>query len=147
MNVSDLFSALADPTRLRVLEMLHERSRPVHELAAAFDISRPAISRHLRVLKEAGLVREVKKGRENVYSLQAQKLQPASALAEGRTKRARRKGRQARGERSPGRSPSGPRPRPPRPAKTGRAAEGAARRPPAAPAPATVVLRPLGARR
>ena len=77
MNVADLFSALADATRIRVLEMLHERSRPVHELAAAFDISRPAISRHLRVLKEAGLVRELKKGRENVYSLQAQKLQPA----------------------------------------------------------------------
>ena len=68
MNLPELYSALADPTRLKVLDMLHQKSRPVHELAAAFDISRPAISRHLRVLKEAGLVKEVKQGRENVYS-------------------------------------------------------------------------------
>ena len=56
--------------------MLHERSRPVHELAAAFDISRPAISRHLKVLKDAGLVIEEKTGRENVYSLQRARLKP-----------------------------------------------------------------------
>lgn len=73
---ADKFSALADPTRLRVVEMLHERSRPVHELAAAFAISRPAISRHLRVLKDARLVKEEKRGRENVYSLQRAQLKP-----------------------------------------------------------------------
>lgn len=76
MSLVDLFSALADPTRCRVVEMLHERPRPVHELAAAFDISRPAISRHLRVLKDAGLVQEEKAGRENVYSLQRGRLKP-----------------------------------------------------------------------
>lgn len=76
MSLVDLFSALADPTRCRVVEMLHERSRPVHELAAAFDISRPAISRHLKVLKDAGLVAEEKAGRENVYSLQRAELKP-----------------------------------------------------------------------
>lgn len=76
MSLVDLFSALADPTRCRVVEMLHERSRPVHELAAAFDISRPAISRHLKVLKDAGLVAEEKAGRENVYSLQPSQLKP-----------------------------------------------------------------------
>ncbi len=76
MSLVDLFSALADPTRCRVVEMLHERARPVHELAAAFDISRPAISRHLKVLKDAGLVIEEKTGRENVYSLQRAELQP-----------------------------------------------------------------------
>lgn len=73
---ADKFSALADPTRVRVVEMLHERSRPVHELAAAFAISRPAISRHLRVLKDARLVKEEKQGRENVYSLQRAQLKP-----------------------------------------------------------------------
>jgi DNA-binding transcriptional ArsR family regulator len=73
---ADKFSALADPTRVRVVEMLHERSRPVHELAAAFAISRPAISRHLRVLKDARLVKEAKQGRENVYFLQRQQLKP-----------------------------------------------------------------------
>lgn len=76
MSLPELYSALADATRLKVLEMLHEKSRPVHELAAAFDISRPAISRHLRVLKEAGLVREIKQGRENVYSFQRDPLKP-----------------------------------------------------------------------
>lgn len=79
MSLADLYSALADPTRLRVLEMLHDKSRPVHELAGAFDISRPAISRHLRVLKEAGLVKEEKQGRENVYSFQRDELTPGIA--------------------------------------------------------------------
>jgi DNA-binding transcriptional ArsR family regulator len=78
MNPVTLFAALADPTRCRVLELLHERPMPVHELAAAFSISRPAISRHLRVLKEATLVREEKQGRENLYSLQRQQLRPMS---------------------------------------------------------------------
>lgn len=64
------FAALADATRCRVLELLAEKAHPVHELAAAFAISRPAISRHLRVLKDAGLVRKEKRGRENVYALE-----------------------------------------------------------------------------
>jgi DNA-binding transcriptional ArsR family regulator len=87
MSLADLYSALADPTRLRVLELLHDRSRPVHELAAAFDISRPAISRHLRVLKEAGLVQEVKQGRENRYSLQRDVLKPGIAWLETHLKK------------------------------------------------------------
>ena len=82
MSLPELYSALADATRLKVLEMLHEKSRPVHELAAAFDISRPAISRHLRVLKEAGLVKEIKQGRENVYSFQRDPLKPGLAWIE-----------------------------------------------------------------
>lgn len=72
----DQFAALGDATRVRVLELLSEKSRPVHDLAAAFDISRPAISRHLRVLKEAGLVKEEKQGRENLYALQRAPLKP-----------------------------------------------------------------------
>lgn len=78
MTPVDQFSALADATRCKVIEMLHERPMPVHELTAAFDISRPAISRHLRVLKDARLVKEEKQGRENVYSLQRGKLKPMS---------------------------------------------------------------------
>ena len=76
MSPVDQFAALADPTRCRVVELLSGKARPVHELAAAFDISRPAISRHLRVLKEAGLVKEEKRGRENVYALQRARLKP-----------------------------------------------------------------------
>ena len=92
MSLVELFSALADPTRCRVVEMLHERPRPVHELAAAFDISRPAISRHLKVLKDAGLVVEEKTGRENVYSLQRAELKPMQDwLEKHRTARAPKK--------------------------------------------------------
>ena len=55
---------------------------PVHVLTEAFSISRPAISRHLRVLKSAGLVAEVKKGRENVYAFRPAKLDAAKAWLE-----------------------------------------------------------------
>ena len=75
---------------------MHERSRPVHELAAAFDISRPAISRHLKVLKDAGLVIEEKSGRENVYSLQRAKLKPMQDwLEKHRTARVTKRGAKA----------------------------------------------------
>ena len=47
------FGALADPTRRAILEMLRAGSRPVHAIASGFPISRPAISKHLRILKEA----------------------------------------------------------------------------------------------
>jgi DNA-binding transcriptional ArsR family regulator len=49
---------------------------PVHLLASGFPISRPAISRHLRVLKDAGLVRELRRGRENLYALVETGLDP-----------------------------------------------------------------------
>ena len=72
-----LYSALADTTRCRILEILKVAPTPVHVLTEAFSISRPAISRHLRVLKSVGLVAEVKKGRENVYAFKPSKLAAA----------------------------------------------------------------------
>lgn len=72
-----IYSALADATRCRIVEILLAGPIPVHQLADAFSISRPAISRHLRVLKTAGLVVEVKKGRENLYTLKITKLSGA----------------------------------------------------------------------
>ena len=77
-----LYSALADTTRCRILEILKTAPTPVHVLTEAFSISRPAISRHLRVLKAAGLVAEVKKGRENVYAFRPAKLDPARTWLE-----------------------------------------------------------------
>ena len=74
-----IYSALADATRCRIVEILLAGPIPVHTLADAFSISRPAISRHLRVLKTAGLVAEVKKGRENLYALRPAKLGAAMA--------------------------------------------------------------------
>lgn len=76
------FAALADDTRCALVELLRERPRPVHELAAAFSISRPAVSRHLRILKDAELIAEERQGRENVYSLQRERLKALSAWLE-----------------------------------------------------------------
>lgn len=70
--------ALADPTRCRIVEILREGPQPVHVVAGAFKISRPAISRHLRVLKQARLISEKKVGRENRYALHPEKLKPVA---------------------------------------------------------------------
>jgi DNA-binding transcriptional ArsR family regulator len=59
--------AIADPIRRRVLELVRDEELPAGELAAAFDVSRPAVSRHLRVLREAGLVSERRDGRRRLY--------------------------------------------------------------------------------
>jgi DNA-binding transcriptional ArsR family regulator len=60
-------AAIADPIRRRVLELVREEELPAGRLAAEFDVSRPAVSRHLRVLREAGLVRERREGRLRLY--------------------------------------------------------------------------------
>ena len=60
-------AAIADPLRRRVLELVRDAEVPAGEIAAAFPVSRPAVSRHLRVLREAGLVRERRVGRERLY--------------------------------------------------------------------------------
>jgi DNA-binding transcriptional ArsR family regulator len=64
-----VFAALADPTRRRLLELLAAGERSAGELAAEFDISRPGVSRHLRVLREAGLVRARGDGQRRLYSV------------------------------------------------------------------------------
>ena len=66
----DPFRALGDPTRRAILlALLDEGPQPVHTIAARFDCSRPAVSKHLRILKEASLVRQEKAGRETLYRL------------------------------------------------------------------------------
>jgi DNA-binding transcriptional ArsR family regulator len=62
-------AALADPTRRAVFERLRHGPRPVGEIARGLPVSRPAVSQHLRILKEAGLVRERREGTRNFYSL------------------------------------------------------------------------------
>ncbi|HEX5065119.1 MAG TPA: metalloregulator ArsR/SmtB family transcription factor [Myxococcota bacterium] len=57
-NLDDTLAALADPTRRRVVDLLRERPRRAGELAEAFEVSAPAMSRHLRVLRTRGLVEE-----------------------------------------------------------------------------------------
>ena len=63
----DGFSALADPTRRAIFERLARRPRPVGELARELPVSRPAVSQHLRVLREAGLVSDEKVGSRRLY--------------------------------------------------------------------------------
>jgi DNA-binding transcriptional ArsR family regulator len=64
--------ALGDPTRRAVFELLEGGEQPVGELAAQLPVSRPAVSQHLRVLKEAGLVSERKNGTRRLYRVDPQ---------------------------------------------------------------------------
>lgn len=65
----DRFTALSDPTRRRIIEMLGERALPAGEIGGRFSLSPPAISQHLKVLREAGLVRVTVDGQRRIYSL------------------------------------------------------------------------------
>jgi DNA-binding transcriptional ArsR family regulator len=71
-------SALADPIRQQIVEMLADRERDAGELAAAFPVSQPAVSRHLRVLREAGLVRVRPEAQRRVYALDPRPLEELS---------------------------------------------------------------------
>jgi DNA-binding transcriptional ArsR family regulator len=72
--MDEMFAILADPTRRHILELLAERERSVGELVDAFSISQPAISRHLRVLREAGFVQVRGEGQRHIYRLDAAPL-------------------------------------------------------------------------
>jgi DNA-binding transcriptional ArsR family regulator len=72
--VDDVAAAIADPVRRAILVMLREQRLPAGEIAARFTISRPAISRHLRVLRESGLVRDTLTGRQRFYELDASRF-------------------------------------------------------------------------
>ncbi|MEV2237252.1 metalloregulator ArsR/SmtB family transcription factor [Micromonospora sp. NPDC049891] len=67
--MDDVAAAIADPVRRRILELLRERRLPAGRIAEEFEISRPAISRHLRVLRDSGLVRDTVVGRQRFYEL------------------------------------------------------------------------------
>lgn len=74
-----LFSALADPTRRAVLDLLRGGSLPAGRIAEAFPVSRPAISKHLRLLRRVRLVNETRKSRHRVYSLNPAPLKAVDA--------------------------------------------------------------------
>lgn len=65
----DSFSAIADPTRRDILDLLRGGEMRAGDIAARFPVSRPAIAKHVRVLREAGLVRERREARARLYSL------------------------------------------------------------------------------
>ena len=70
--LGDPFDALGDPQRREILRLLADADRSVAELAGTLPISRPAVSRHLRVLKQAGMVSEEPVGTRRIYRLQAE---------------------------------------------------------------------------
>jgi DNA-binding transcriptional ArsR family regulator len=71
----DPFEALGDPNRREILRLLSTGDKPVQEIAEAMTISRPAVSRHLRLLKDAGMVAEQAQGTRRIYHLEAEGMQ------------------------------------------------------------------------
>jgi DNA-binding transcriptional ArsR family regulator len=74
MSDAGVFGAIGHPARRRMLDLLADGDRPVNALAANFEMSRPAVSQHLRVLLDAGLVTEQRHGRERRYRLAPERL-------------------------------------------------------------------------
>lgn len=67
--MGDVWKALADPTRREILSMLKERDMNAGEIADCFDMSKPSISNHLSILKNAGLVDSTKRGQNIIYTI------------------------------------------------------------------------------
>lgn len=80
--LDDVFTALADPTRRAILARLADGEATVGELAEPFEISRPAVSKHLNILERAGLVHRVPDGRINRCRFDGEPLREAMALME-----------------------------------------------------------------
>jgi len=78
----DVFHAIADPTRREIIDLLARRSLPVNDVAERFDISRPAVSKHIKILNECGLVVIQKKGRKRYCRADTRKLQEVMEWAQ-----------------------------------------------------------------
>ena len=73
----DVFQAIADPVRRDIISLLAEESLTINSVAEKFDVSRPAISKHLKILNECGIISINKQGRERYCKIQPQNLIPA----------------------------------------------------------------------
>ncbi|HZR58971.1 MAG TPA: metalloregulator ArsR/SmtB family transcription factor [Terriglobales bacterium] len=76
------FQAVADPTRRAVLDLLRRGSQSAGQIASVFPVSRPAISKHLRLLRRAHLVREHREGRNRIYQLNPEPLRAVDSWIE-----------------------------------------------------------------
>jgi DNA-binding transcriptional ArsR family regulator len=72
----DPFNAIAEPRRRRLLEVLGDKELPVNEIVAQVGWSQPTVSKHLGVLKQVGLVKERREGRQRLYRVNAERLKP-----------------------------------------------------------------------
>lgn len=70
----DIFYAIADPTRREIFDLLAGQSLPVNKVASHFDISRPAVSKHIKILRESGLVQVRREGRKRFCRADPEKL-------------------------------------------------------------------------
>jgi DNA-binding transcriptional ArsR family regulator len=84
LNIAETFAALGDPTRLAILERLAEGDATVKELAAPFDVSLPAISRHLKVLERAGLIERGREAQSRPSRLRVEALEEATSWLRAR---------------------------------------------------------------
>ena len=75
-TTSDVFNAIAEPQRRDILVLLRSAERPVTDLARELGMAQPAASKHLRVLREVGLVRDRKAGKQRLYRIDARGLRP-----------------------------------------------------------------------
>ena len=75
-TTTDAFNAVAEPRRREILDLLAARERPVNELVERLGLAQPHVSRHLRVLREVGLVDVREQGRQRVYRLNGRPLKP-----------------------------------------------------------------------
>jgi DNA-binding transcriptional ArsR family regulator len=74
VRAGGVFGAVADPTRRAILDLLRHQSLRAGELASRFPVSRPAIAKHVRLLKKAGLITEQRTGAARLYGLKAERL-------------------------------------------------------------------------
>ncbi len=73
-----VFRAISDPTRRSIMALLATKDQSLNEIASNYDMTRPAVAKHLRILKEGGLVQVQAKGRERIHSLQPEGLKSVS---------------------------------------------------------------------
>jgi DNA-binding transcriptional ArsR family regulator len=78
----DVFQAIADPTRREIIALIAKESMNLNSIADKFDISRPAISKHIKILTECGIVKIRQEGRERYCVAQLKQLQKVSAWAD-----------------------------------------------------------------
>jgi DNA-binding transcriptional ArsR family regulator len=75
-TTTDAFNAVAEPRRRQILDALADGERPVNDLVTLLQLSQPLVSKHLRVLREVGLVQVRDEGRQRIYRLDARRLRP-----------------------------------------------------------------------